>query len=581
VARSRVLFEGLEDRILLDAVEVQTFTGLGYTPGPVGGNGSWQFTKFDDQNGTRTLVRVYLDVTKTAASGTYVFDNESPFAGLVIEHWTRETINVSSDVPGLAPWVNVLEARVDNQPVVADDDGVPDYLPFDIVSVDIAGVSDTDTLDRAYGVDDLSWFVGPGSITFSFTSSSAAFTNANVDGSTAYTVPLTFDIDATLYYAYVEMDVVKGVIATDGTQGTFSPVPTGPVAFTAPGSPGVRFAGAIHSTNLAADPIDSNLYGVNGNEGPLVSFAIVLENLGETRRLPFEAPGTVPEGLFDVQLRDTLPPGMVVPPGGLNLTVSYGDGTELLLGVGYNLLGGGLFDPAGGLELVDVGPLAGALENFDAVSGRNLVVITYDLQVHPTAFQPMMLDTGTWSNAAIEEGGADLPDLSDPALVTTPPRAVPGFRAPARRILPPMERFFQPLYSGTAEPGATLAVDLYNAQGERIGSQTVVTDVGGNWMANFPDTNINLQPATLVIRQTYAGYNALAGAGYNLRTYFQPAIQGGMDFWEFLTFENVLGKRASVNAMDALYAASLYPIVLGWHAYPYEVLPVTTVAGPG
>jgi hypothetical protein len=33
--------------------------------------------------------------------------------------------------------------------------------------------------------------------------------------------------------------------------------------------------------------------------------------------------------------------------------------------------------------------------------------------------------------------------------------------------------------------------------------------------------------------------------------------------------------------MDALYAASLYPIVLGWHAYPYEVLPVTTVAGPG
>ena len=56
------------------------------------------------------------------------------------------------------------------------------------------------------------------------------------------------------------------------------------------------------------------------------------------------------------------------------------------------------------------------------------------------------------------------------------PEAPPTFeRAP---LLPLM-----PIYSGEADPGATLVVSVFNVRGEPIGSQTVVVDAGGNWMA--------------------------------------------------------------------------------------------------
>jgi len=143
---------------------------------------------------------------------------------------------------------------------------------------------------------------------------------------------------------------------------------------------------------------------------------------------------------------------------------------------------------------------------------------------------------------------------------------------------PEHPRFFQPLFSGTGEPGAMIRVDLYDVRNDPIGSTSVPVDAGGNWMANFPGTNVDLMPHSLVLRQTFPNHNALADAGYNLRTYFRPAIMGGMYISEYLTVENVLGSRSVNVSVDALYRASLSPIVMGWHAYPYEFLTNTVVA---
>jgi hypothetical protein len=139
----------------------------------------------------------------------------------------------------------------------------------------------------------------------------------------------------------------------------------------------------------------------------------------------------------------------------------------------------------------------------------------------------------------------------------------------------PAARLFQPFYSGTAQPGATLAVDVLGAGGELLGSTSTIVDAGGNWAASFYDLGMTGGPHTVSIRQSYAGYTPLTGAGYNLRRYFSPAILGGAYASEHLTVENVLGNRAADVSMAALYSASAHPIVLGPTLYAYEMLPLS------
>ena len=159
-----------------------------------------------------------------------------------------------------------------------------------------------------------------------------------------------------------ELHISKGVIATDNADAVFTSG-VGPVAFSAPGSAGYRGSATIHSDGLAATAVDSNATHLDA--GDLVSFAIVIENQGSSRT-----------GAFDLQLRDTLPAGFVVPGGGLNLTVTDGTGAA----IATTTLGGGLFDAAGGIELTDPGPTTpdvdgndgGSLDTFDATDGRNI-----------------------------------------------------------------------------------------------------------------------------------------------------------------------------------------------------------------
>ena len=175
--------------------------------------------------------------------------------------------------------------------------------------------------------------------------------------------------------------------------------------------------------------------------------------------------------------------------------------------------------------------------------------------------------------------------MHSPAWVTSPTLFVwdvydvegPG----PHRPLEPRALTYTPMYSGTADPASTLNVSVYDPRGNLIGSETVQADAGGNWMANFFKTTMLDEPHSVVIRQTYGAPSALADAGYNLRTYYAPAVQGGTFVSEHLTVENVAGRRTAANAMSALYAAAYYPILLGWNAYSFEFLsaPATPSGG--
>ncbi len=198
-----------------------------------------------------------------------------------------------------------------------------------------------------------------------------------------------------------ELRTSKGTVAKDATHGSFAPATIGPVSFSAPGSVGTRFSGTINSTNLATSPINSNVSGVDAAD--IITFAIVIENTG-----------TGLNGAFDVQFRDTLPTGFAVPAGGLNLTITDGAGSSLP----YSDLGGGLF--GSGLELLD-SPGTGAIAPYHATNGRNIVIITYDLQLESTAAASATLEnTATLSRFAGVEGGADHTpvDLTDIARTT-------------------------------------------------------------------------------------------------------------------------------------------------------------------
>ncbi|MEM8653667.1 MAG: isopeptide-forming domain-containing fimbrial protein [Pseudomonadota bacterium] len=210
---------------------------------------------------------------------------------------------------------------------------------------------------------------------------------------------------ANFIFSQPDLEITKGVIATDSVDpATSFTDPVGPVSFTAPGSGGARFSGTISSDALDTTPVDANIENIDA--GDLVSFAIVVENTGQA-----------PNGAFDVLIEDTLPPGFVVPAGGLNLTVTDGTGSRV---IGFT---GDLF--SGGILLDDRGS-EGALSAFDATAGDNVVVITYDLEAAQSVTSNDVIEnTATVANfAAFESTPSNTainratPDLTDDASAT-------------------------------------------------------------------------------------------------------------------------------------------------------------------
>ena len=205
--------------------------------------------------------------------------------------------------------------------------------------------------------------------------------------------------------------ITKGVIGTDNAAATFAPPTTGPVTFdavTAPPSvscPGWS-GGPITSASLSANPIDSNVTGVDG--GDYVRFAMVVENTGHS-------------AAFEVKLSDDLPAGFAIPSGGPDICAYNGAGTQIT----YTDIDGGspgLF--AAGIKLDDGAGgaiAAGTSGGVANATGSNVVIVTYTLQVADSA-----VPSATISNTAslidfTNETGADghlASPLTDTSFVT-------------------------------------------------------------------------------------------------------------------------------------------------------------------
>jgi|GEM_PF-711832 len=129
-----------------------------------------------------------------------------------------------------------------------------------------------------------------------------------------------------------------------------------------------------------------------------------------------------------------------------------------------------------------------------------------------------------------------------------------------------------PVYSGTSNPGATMVIDLYNANGEKVGSQTVTADAGGNWLAAFPTTVLRDYPATLMISQSPIGAFGDIN-GNNLRAYFSPTINAG-EFSYSTEGSLSIGGNDSAPLLGGLVVKN--PLSLGSVKYGGEFL-----SGPG
>ena len=207
------------------------------------------------------------------------------------------------------------------------------------------------------------------------------------------------------------LDITKGVVSTTNNGGVFTPPTVAPagVTFSQPGQPGAAFTGTINSPGLAATPINSNLSNVLGND--LVKFAIVVENTGSGRN-----------GAFDVSFRDVFDATrMRIPTGGTGLNLKVTDGTGAALQFTGDLFGSGitLVNPSSSTGSLDPGKTTGGVVN---VTGGNIAVITYDLQLLPTVVPSDVIpNTATLTKYASAAGGPNfLPagGLSDDATVT-------------------------------------------------------------------------------------------------------------------------------------------------------------------
>ncbi|MRR31516.1 hypothetical protein EG834_14595, partial [bacterium] len=188
----------------------------------------------------------------------------------------------------------------------------------------------------------------------------------------------------------------KGVVWTDNTSAnvTYSPTPPSAVSFvgfTADATP--RWSGIIGSDDLATNPIDSNISGIDA--GDIVTFAITVQNVGSSGN-----------GAFDITIQDILPTGFEIPAGGLHLQAFRGSGTQ----INYTNLGGGtassdddLFN--NGIELTDPGASEGACQMASLADGNDVVIITYDLKVSDTVVPGTMVNTSTVTKYAGADGG--------------------------------------------------------------------------------------------------------------------------------------------------------------------------------
>ena len=162
-----------------------------------------------------------------------------------------------------------------------------------------------------------------------------------------------------------------------------------------------QFGGVISSAGLATDPFDDSLIDIVAQD--IVTFVVTIEN-------------TAHAAAYGVTLRETLPPGFVLPADGADISVVDGAGNLL----DYS---GDLFDPQGGLAL---GP-AVAIGPYDPDSGANIAVVTFTLQAADTVPLPhaALGPVATLVRYAAEPGNCEVTQVAGVSASTTVTSAAP------------------------------------------------------------------------------------------------------------------------------------------------------------
>lgn len=128
-----------------------------------------------------------------------------------------------------------------------------------------------------------------------------------------------------------------------------------------------------------------------------------------------------------------------------------------------------------------------------------------------------------------------------------------------------------PTYSGHAEPGSTIVVEIRNARGAIIGMETVMADAGGNWLAKLAGIvvyDIPTKVSYTVTRPTYAEGSENA---FNMRTFFSPAINPSHFFTENYDINTVLSEEAG-KRMAVMQKANEGSQSFDWDSFNYEFL---------
>jgi hypothetical protein len=127
-------------------------------------------------------------------------------------------------------------------------------------------------------------------------------------------------------------------------------------------------------------------------------------------------------------------------------------------------------------------------------------------------------------------------------------------------------------YSGAASPGATLVIEIYNAMGVKVGSRSLIVDVGGNWLAVFPSAKLLDFPQTVVITERPAASDDANSTGYNLRAYFSPALNAGSFFRQELTPSSATANTGQNVVNNNMLEGNTNQLRLTGRKYNYQML---------
>lgn len=339
------------------------------------------------------------------------------------------------------------------------------------------------------------------------------------------------DAIVSLQISQPHLAIRKGVVATSNPNASLTlPLPIG-ITFAPPGSSTAPFSGLINSSTLALSDIDSDLNGAS--TGDLVSFAIVIENMGANG-----------EGAFDIRVRDTLTPGFLIPTdgAGLNLKVTRGNGDSIsYTPLGPNNNANDLFGT--GIELIDPSAAEGVCQSYDPSSGANIVIVTYDLRIDPSAATNALISNLGEITQYSNQDGAGVNLVSDAQIYRDSANVGVGSAIQAGGFDISLSKIGVLAEEGLGLVGesVTWMIRIQN-NSQVLGTNIVITDTIAPYL-NLVDAQIN-RGTVSISGQTVTFSIPLLGAGESIEARVSTIIQD-------LPTDGVLSNTISLTATGA------------------------------